>query len=439
MELLRGESVAERLERGRLPVRQAVAVAVDVARALTHAHAAGVLHRDLKPGNVFLVEGGPAKVLDFGLAHALGTLGPAGSGTPGYMAPEQLDGRGEDERTDVYALGVLLHEMVTGARQPLLEGAPGPMGTPGVPAALEALVARLAAPLPARRPASAAEVLEALLELQRSWGEPSPGLAGAGGAPAWPEAPAPAAPPTGPGARLEALRQYVLGEQCARHPATGQDCGALLRKAVALDPTLAQAHYELAVWLRWFGGSRRDQQAAVDQALRHAGEASPRERLLIEAFAAQVAGRDAEALERYGRVVEAWPDELRAWYQAGDLLRQRDEPAAALPWFEQVVALDPEFAWAAGHLCAPSAPWAAAGVIPGSAAWAQAPRPGTAQALWPTAGSATRRAGERAVAGGGVAGGRISWRPCSSQANRRGRTGSAAAASPQTRCAAWYY
>jgi tetratricopeptide (TPR) repeat protein len=402
MELLRGESVAERLQRGRLPVRQAVGVGVEVARALVHAHAAGVLHRDLKPGNVFLVEDGPAKVLDFGLAHAFGTLGPAGSGTPGYMAPEQRDGRPEDERTDVFALGLLLHEMVTGVRReaeagPLGAGPLGPLAPPGVPSALEALVARAADPVPARRPASAAEVLAALLEVERGWEALAAGP--------------PDRPAGGGAARHEALRQYFLGEQCARHPALGQDCGAVLRRAVGLDPTLAPAWYELAVWLRWFGGSRRDQEAAVAAALRHAAEASPREQALIEAFAAQVAGRDGEALDRYRRLVEAWPDEVRAWYQAGDLLRHRDEPEAALPWFEQVVALDPEFGWAAGHL---ADALGALGRRDALGAWVRrlerAPGPGALHGLslaygWLGDLDAARAAGERAVAvGGGVAG-----------------------------------
>ncbi len=404
MELLRGETVAQRLARGRLPVRQAVKVAEQVARALVHAHAAGVLHRDLKPGNVFLVADGPAKVLDFGLAHAFGTLGPAGGGTPGYMAPEQRDGLPEDVRTDVFALGVLLHEMVTGARLEPGAGPPGPLELPGVRAGLGALVARCVDHAPARRPACASDLLEALLEVERGWeastaAEAQPAVGGSVRSPAGDEA------------RRSAFRQYLLGEQCARHPALGQDCGALLRKAVALDPTLAPAQYELAAWLRWFGGSRRDQEAAVAAALANAAEASPRERRLIEAFAAQVAGRDEEALEAYRCLVEAWPDEVRAWYQAGDLLRHRDEPAAALPWFEQVVALDPEFGWAAGHL---ADALGALGRRDALEAWVrrleQAPGPGALHGLslaygWLGDLQAAFAAGERAVAvGGGVAG-----------------------------------
>ncbi len=390
LELLRGEPLATRLERGPLPVRAALAAAVEVCRAMVHAHAAGVLHRDLKPANVFLVEGGPAKVLDFGLAAAFGVRGPVRSGTPGYMAPEQAAGGAEDERTDLYALGLLLHEMLAGV------GAAGvPRGTldrPGIPAPLAALVARATAPAPGDRHRDAAGLLEALLEAERGWTAP-------------PAAASPAA------ASVEAWRTYFLGEQCVRSPALGQDCGALLRKAVTLDPGLAAAHYELAVWLRWFGGEQAEQEAALLAAQDNAGAASERERALIEAFAAHVGGDDEAALAVYRRVVEAWPDEVRAWYQAGDILRHRDELAAALPWFEQVVALDPEYGWAAGHLAeALGALGRHEELRAWSRRWDGTGGPAALHGLSVASGwlgdlVAARRAGERAMAvGGGVAG-----------------------------------
>jgi tetratricopeptide (TPR) repeat protein len=393
LELLRGEPLAARLERGPLPVRAALAAAVEVCRAMVHAHAAGVLHRDLKPANVFLVEGGPAKVLDFGLAATFGVRGPSRSGTPGYMAPEQAAGGAEDERTDLYALGLLLHEMLAGPGPPV-PGAPRPpLDRPGLPAALLALVARATAPAPGDRHRDAAELLQALLEVERGWTAP-------------PAAPAPAA------ASVEAWRTYFLGEQCVRSPALGQDCGALLRRAVALDPGLAVAHYELAVWLRWFGGEQAEQEAALRAALRNADRASERERALIEAFAAHVGGDDEAALAIYRRVVEAWPDEVRAWYQAGDILRHRDELAAALPWFEQVVALDPEYGWAAGHFAE------ALGALgrhdelrAWSRRWDETGGPAALHGLSVASGwlgdlEAARRAGERAQAVGGGAAGR---------------------------------
>ncbi len=113
LELLRGRSVADRLDEGPLPPHQALHVAVQVARGLACAHASGVVHRDLAPSNLFLCEDGSVKILDFGLARAFGCPRPGG-GTPSHMAPEQRTGAPEDERTDVYALGLVLHQMITG-------------------------------------------------------------------------------------------------------------------------------------------------------------------------------------------------------------------------------------------------------------------------------------------------------------------------------------
>lgn len=135
MELLEGETVAERLLRGRLPMDQAVATAIQIAEALAELHSNGVVHRDLKPSNVMLTPTG-VKLLDFGLAKlrdgefddriseatkSMRGSGPgAVLGTLPYMAPEQVEGRSADGRTDVFALGVVLYEMLTG--QPPFRG-----------------------------------------------------------------------------------------------------------------------------------------------------------------------------------------------------------------------------------------------------------------------------------------------------------------------------
>src|SRR5262249_22589366 len=129
MEYLEGETVAARLERGPIPLDEAVNIAIAIADALDKAHRRGVVHRDLKPSNVTLTESGP-KLLDFGLAkwqpavqsnpismiQTQKNLSTPGAiiGTLQYMAPEQLEGADADARTDVFALGTLLHEMVTG-------------------------------------------------------------------------------------------------------------------------------------------------------------------------------------------------------------------------------------------------------------------------------------------------------------------------------------
>ncbi len=157
-ELLRGQTLQQRLDAGPLPAGEALRVALEVARGLAHAHAEGVVHRDLKPSNVFVTERGQVKILDFGMAHAFGRRRLSG-GTPAYMAPEQWLDDPEDERTDVFALGVMLFRMVTG-RLPFPDAggrwasapveAP-PLAVPGPPG-LEALVARMLSRAPGGRP-----------------------------------------------------------------------------------------------------------------------------------------------------------------------------------------------------------------------------------------------------------------------------------------------
>ncbi|MBP1633544.1 MAG: serine/threonine protein kinase [Acidobacteria bacterium] len=126
MEHLEGQTLAERLRTGPLPVDQALAVGAEIATALAAAHRQGIVHRDLKPANVMLTKAG-AKLLDFGLARlteepagvaASATRSSAGMvvGTAPYMAPEQVEGRPIDARTDLFAFGAVLYEMLTGRR-----------------------------------------------------------------------------------------------------------------------------------------------------------------------------------------------------------------------------------------------------------------------------------------------------------------------------------
>jgi serine/threonine protein kinase len=124
MELLDGQNLRERMAKRALPWRTAAAIAVAAARGLAAAHAKGIVHRDMKPENIFLLADGGVKVLDFGLAHSVLAAdgkggGPEGEtlvGTMVYMAPEQLGGETPDHRTDIWGLGVVLYEMLTGTR-----------------------------------------------------------------------------------------------------------------------------------------------------------------------------------------------------------------------------------------------------------------------------------------------------------------------------------
>jgi predicted Ser/Thr protein kinase len=128
MELLEGETLRERIERGPLPIRKAIEYATQIARGLAAAHDRGIIHRDLKPENVFVVTDGHVKILDFGLArheaqlegvtrtaHHSTTPGTV-LGTVGYMSPEQVRGAAVDARSDLFSLGAVLYEMLTGTR-----------------------------------------------------------------------------------------------------------------------------------------------------------------------------------------------------------------------------------------------------------------------------------------------------------------------------------
>jgi eukaryotic-like serine/threonine-protein kinase len=120
MELVDGPTVRRLVdEHGPLPVQDAIRIGVEVAAALDAAHGAGLVHRDVKPPNVLVPQSGPVKVTDFGIAKATGdddlTRTGAVMGTARYLAPEQVSGEPADARTDVYALGLLLYEMLCGA------------------------------------------------------------------------------------------------------------------------------------------------------------------------------------------------------------------------------------------------------------------------------------------------------------------------------------
>jgi serine/threonine-protein kinase len=128
MELIEGETLAERLKRGKLSAAQAIQYGSQIAEALAAAHAKSIIHRDLKPGNIMIARNG-IKVLDFGLARSPQdetiTADRMLVGTPAYMAPEQSEGRECGVRTDIYALGLVLREMLTGSRQGSTLGLPG--------------------------------------------------------------------------------------------------------------------------------------------------------------------------------------------------------------------------------------------------------------------------------------------------------------------------
>jgi eukaryotic-like serine/threonine-protein kinase len=187
MEYVSGGTLERRLASGELPIPTVLDLGTAIADALENAHRHGVLHRDLKPGNVMLTADGQPKILDFGLAvliaggKATGRMTDSGAvvGSLPYMSPEQLFGEADDVRTDVYALGVMLFEMLTGQR-PFVKSRPEALmfaiinnAAPAVrslrtdvPVELDRLIAECLDKDPAKRPAAAAVVGEALRRIR---------------------------------------------------------------------------------------------------------------------------------------------------------------------------------------------------------------------------------------------------------------------------------
>lgn len=390
LELLRGVRLADRIAAGALPVREAVRIAVEASRGLAHAHTLGVVHRDVTPGNVFLCDDGQVKVLDFGLAQVFGREAPAG-GTPAYMAPEQARGEPGDERTDVFALGMLLHEMISG-RLPF-SGERLAAGTEcaatalsGVPAPLARLVARMLAGDPGHRPASAVEIHGELLRIQRRL-EPRPLLWSA-----WAVAAAallialgfalrgrPA--PLPPGRLLVGLADVANStgdpalddlsillvtalEQSSRlsilarsrllallHPPgtgphrIGEDAlraAALQARAQAiLMPAIRATGEGYAVELRGVDLDRDEPLFTLREQASARGSIPDALDRLSDRARAEL-GDAAAASVRLARVVPANPDAWRA-YAEGQRLRSEGRTDEALAAFERTLAVDPEF------------------------------------------------------------------------------------------------
>jgi eukaryotic-like serine/threonine-protein kinase len=175
-----GETLKQRLERGPLPVAEALHIALQVARGLAKAHRHGIVHRDIKPANLMLDADGIVKILDFGIARLpdQSQSGPL-LGTPGYMAPEQGRAGEVDARSDVWSLGVVLREMLTGwrperpgdsgpAETPPGEEPPVPLLPPEAPPGTDRLLSRMLAEEPADRYPDAAALLADLSALERT-------------------------------------------------------------------------------------------------------------------------------------------------------------------------------------------------------------------------------------------------------------------------------
>jgi eukaryotic-like serine/threonine-protein kinase len=181
-----GESLAQRIRRGPLPFRDAVDIAIQIAQGLAEAHARHIVHRDVKPSNVMITNQGAAKIVDFGLARVVSTHTATQTGgttgTVSYMSPEQIIGKHVDERTDIWALGIVLAEILTGQNPFLRDSAPSmivailnepPRAMDGVPVELQQIIYRALSKDVANRYQTCAQVLSDLQQARGHLPEPS--------------------------------------------------------------------------------------------------------------------------------------------------------------------------------------------------------------------------------------------------------------------------
>ena len=328
MELLEGQSLTRRMREGRVTVAEACRLAHSIALALEHAHEAGVVHRDLKPDNVFLARRPRGrevvKVLDFGLAKLASDSSKSRSitrdgtifGTPEYMAPEQAQGDPLDKRTDLYSLGVLLYHLVTGElpfsadtfvallTKHVRETARPPRDLdPTIPPELEAIVLRCMMKRPADRYASASELAEALLPFAAR-GESTGQVA--------PVAAAPSGPTDGPDAAPDAAIDALLGRsRRTRRVALAAvllgiaAAGALGARALGPHGSAGQVAgaaepaNELGGVRRLIDGGRLEEAAALLDNLHRRGETAALERATSEV--AERRGRRLDALAHLHR------------------------------------------------------------------------------------------------------------------------------------------
>ena len=322
MPFVAGENLRVRLNRERrMSAEDAAVLGADVAEALAYAHGAGIVHRDVKPENIFTV-GGRAVLADFGIAHIAGELAggkadltTAGMvlGTVAYMSPEQASGEIRiDGRSDLYSLGCVLYELLTGGA-PFTAKTPGGVLSkhlvepprppselnPGIPAPLESIIMGLLAKEPDQRPATAGEVAVALREVRPITG-PTPAVA---------------EPSDADRLVTEALEAIYRGLSAGPAVRTHLDqAEAYLKRALALAPRNARA---LCTWANWHVSMGR-------QGFLPAGEAFARGReLIFDALAAD---------DRVGEVHNSL-GKLALYYD--------DDCHAALRHIDRAVMLDP--------------------------------------------------------------------------------------------------
>jgi serine/threonine-protein kinase len=370
MEHLRGETLAERLKRGPLPLDQTLEFGVEIADALATAHRQGIVHRDLKPGNVVLTQTG-VKLLDFGLARLTHESEPTGVeatasvetaamtltargailGTMPYMAPEQLEGRPADARADIWALGAILYEMVTGTRAfggrssasvvaAILEREPEPLSVrqPLTPEALERAVKRCLAKSPDERWDSARDLGAELRWIAEAGRRPAPRRSERA---AWPRRVGWLAA----GLALAAVAALVLRATWPAPPAGRVAGPTVVRSAVSVRPAKAlDTAGASGTWMPTPGGSRTALAFTPDgRSLVFVGRGASGHRLYVRPLDADEA-RPLEGTEG-ARAVAVSPDGRWAAFWADGAIRRVPLEGGPVGLVADAVPLPPGIEW----------------------------------------------------------------------------------------------
>ncbi len=393
MEYVEGENLGAILARGALPHKRALEIAIQVSAALSEAHGHGVVHRDIKPSNIQIDRRGAVKVLDFGIATsvrevrvaaageevlaATRTLEGAVTGTPRYMSPEQARGGRADARTDVFALGLVFWECLTGkpafagptaidTLAQVIQSDPPPPSqvSASVPPVLDRICATALAKDPAARYQSAAAMLADLESARHTLAEPAP----------------PAVPPPAPVRRLsrrqlaaasvvcllaavtvagvlwlrggrepapQALRWYEEGANAIRD-ATYFKAAKALDRAVALDPSFALAHARLAD----ASDELDDATRAREEMLKAVAPDSPRSRLsrlddlAVEAIRRTLTNDAAGAVAIYRDLLSRTPESGKAavLLDLGRAYEKAGQPDKARASFLEAARRSPQYA-----------------------------------------------------------------------------------------------
>jgi serine/threonine-protein kinase len=383
MEFVEGESLRARLRGGRLTVEQSIDFALQIARALERAHAAGIVHRDVKPENVMIEASGRLKLLDFGIAKVVTPISESTRtddaastaegrivGTPEYMAPEQALGSAVDARADVFSLGIVLYEMLTGIRPfhrarpveaivAIARDSPSDLRVerPDAPAWLRQLVARCLAKAPSARFQTSSDLAAALERRRSPWSRSARrsmvmALPVAGIAVALTVAPALRRARVAPtssssatrvetGATPAAAAAYATGLRAIRD-ARPEVAGEAFDEAVNDDPTFAPAYLRCAIFTIQTTTHERE---CFDKAVTLRRSLNEHDQILLRAyepmFGSHVDPRIAE--ERLAAAVAAHPDDEEFSFHLGKVRMDAGDTMGARPLFEKVLRADPEF------------------------------------------------------------------------------------------------